>query len=143
MNMSSDSGPPTDDRDASDDGSTEASVDALHEVELGCEWLQRANGHLLQFHHATGHGMDHLAAAEEHLREAGETALADAIRDELLPRGVVDDDRWSYDLVESFQDGLLADVGAFEQLARDELAAGDRHVAERRQERRWKARREE
>ncbi|AGN01880.1 hypothetical protein L593_09675 [Salinarchaeum sp. Harcht-Bsk1] len=117
-------------------------VTALHEVELGYEWLQRANGHLLQFHHATGHGMDHLAAAEEHLRAAGHADLANAIRDDLLPRGVVDDDRWSYDLVEEFQHGILTDVDAFEREARDELAAGDRHVAERLQERRWKERRQ-
>ncbi|WP_248516711.1 hypothetical protein [Salinarchaeum laminariae] len=130
--------------DTSTGGSPEeGTVAALHEVELGCEWLQRANGHLLQFHHATGHGMDHLAAAEEHLRAAGHTELADAIRDGLLPRGVVDDERWSYDLVESFQNGLLADVSAFEREARDELAAGDRHVAERLQEQRWKERRDE
>jgi hypothetical protein len=140
--MSSDSEPP-DDHDASAEAPDQATVEALHELELGFEWLQRANGHLLQFHHATGHGMDHLAAAEEHLRVAGETTLADAIRDELLPRGVVDDDRWSYDVVESFQDGVLTDVGAFEQFAREELASGERHVAERRQERRWKSRREE
>ena len=135
--MSADRESPTD--DAPDD----ETVSALHEVELGFEWLQRANGHLLQFHHATGHGMDHLAAAEDHLRAAGHAELANAIRDELLPRGVVDDDRWSYDLVENFQQELLADVDAFEARAREELAAGDRHVAERQQERRWKQRRRE
>lgn len=119
----------------------ESTVAAHHEVELGYEWLQRANGHLLQFHHATGHGMDHLAAAEEHLRAAGHDELADAIRDRLLPRGV-DDERWSYDLVESFQRGLLADVRAFETRARRDLADGHRHVDERRQEGRWKGRRQ-
>jgi len=133
---------PTDRDEATDPELDEATVTALHEIELGYEWLQRANGHLLQFHHATGHGMDHLAAAEEHLREAGLDALADTIRDRLLPHGVVDD-RWSYDLVESFQRGLLAEVDAFEQEAREDLAAGDRHVAERRQERQWKERCEE
>ena len=137
MNMSIDRERPT---DATPEDET---ITALHEVELGYEWLQRANGHLLQFHHATGHGMDHLAAAEEHLRAAGRDDLANAIRDELLPRGVVDDDRWSYDLVEEFLLALLDDVDRFEQLARAELAAGDRHVAERTQERRWKERREE
>jgi len=121
----------------------EATVEALHEVELGFEWLQRANGHLLQFHHATGHGMDHLAAAEEHLRAAGQAELADVVRDELLPRGVVDRDRWSYDVLECFQRELLADVRSFERRTRDSLAGGNRHVAERRQERRWKERRRE
>lgn len=68
--------------------------------------------------HATGHGMDHLAAAEDLLREAGWTDLADEIRDRHLPRGVTDTDRWSYAVLEGFQDGVLADVERFEGRAR-------------------------
>lgn len=115
-------------------------VAALHEVELGVEWLQRANGHLLEFHHATGHAMDHLYEGEQALRAAGHDELADALRDEHLPAGVVDGDRWSYDVVEEFQSGVLAALLAFEERARGTLSAGQRHVAERRQERRWKRR---
>jgi hypothetical protein len=113
---------------------------ALHEIELGVEWLKRAHGNLLAFHHNTGHAMDHLATAERRLRDAEETALADAIRDEFLPTGVVDEDRWSYDVLEDFEAGVLADVTAFERRARDDLADGQRHVAERLQEHEWKAR---
>lgn len=116
---------------------------ALHEVELGLEWLQRAHGHLIEFHHATGHGMDHLAAAEELLREAGHEDLADRIRCDHLPTGVTPDDRWSYAVLEGFQDGVLADVQAFEAEAREAVAGGRRHVAERRQEREWRDRAEE
>jgi hypothetical protein len=114
--------------------------EALHQVELGAEWLHRAHGHLVEFHHNTGHAMDHLAAAEAALREAGRTDLADALRDRYLPRGVIDEDRWSYDVVESFQEEFLADVTGFETRAREEIADGRRHVAERAQERAWKDR---
>lgn len=114
-------------------------IDALHRVELGLEWFHRAHGHLVAFHHNTGHAMDHFAAAEELLRDAGAADLADEIRDEFLPCGVLGD-RWSYDVLEEFQEGLLADADAFERRARDELADGHRHVAERRQEREWKGR---
>jgi hypothetical protein len=119
---------------------TEVERDALHSVTLGMEWLQRAHGHLLAFHHNVGHAMDHFAEAEGHLREAGHTDLADAIRTEYLPRGVVDEDRWSYDVVEDFEGGVLADMDAFETTVRKRLADGERHVAERAQERAWKAR---
>jgi len=119
---------------------TETEQEALHRVTLGMEWLQRAHGHLLAFHHNVGHAMDHFAAAEPLLREAGHVELADAIRDEYLPRGVVDEDRWSYDIVEDFEDGVLADMDAFETTVRTQLADGQRHVAERAQERRWKER---
>ena len=113
---------------------------ALHRVELGLEWLHRAHGHLVEFHHNTGHAMDHLAAAEESFRECGHTELADALRDQYLPRGVIDEDRWSYDVLECFQEGFLTDIEGFEERARNTVADGQRHVTERAQERAWKAR---
>ncbi|WP_435334815.1 hypothetical protein [Haloarchaeobius sp. TZWWS8] len=124
-------------------------VEALHRAELGLEWLRRAHGHLIEFHHAIGHGMDHLDVVEGLLRESGHAELADELRTVHLPRGVIDghreqarvqDDRWSYDVLETFEEGLLADVIDFEGRTRRELADGARHVAERRQEREWRAR---
>ncbi|MFB6155230.1 MAG: hypothetical protein ABEJ22_04995 [Haloferacaceae archaeon] len=118
---------------------TEEERQALHEIEVGTEWFHRAHGHLVAFHHAVGHGMDHLEAARRSLRAAGHDELASDLRTDLLPRGVVDD-RWSYDLLESFQAGLLADVLDYEELSRERLADGERHVAERAQERAWRDR---
>jgi hypothetical protein len=120
---------------------SDAEVEALHEVELGIEWLHRAHGHLVEFHHATGHAMDHLADAEERLRECGHEGLADRLRDDLLPRGVVGE-TWSYGVLEAFQDGPMDHATDFEAEARENLADGERHVAERRQEREWKGRSE-
>ncbi|MDF9744538.1 hypothetical protein [Natrinema salsiterrestre] len=122
---------------------SDTECEALHEVELGLEWVQRAQGSLLEFHHATGHGMDHLYRAKELLRATGHDDLADAIRTELLPQGVVDEDRWSYDVLENFQDGLLAETRSLERRVRRDLADGERHVRERRQEREWKHRADE
>lgn len=114
--------------------------DALHQVELGLEWLHRAHGHLVEFHHNTGHAMDHLADAETMLRECGYDDLADALRDQYLPRGVIDEDRWSYDVLECFQEDFLADIRDFEAETRETVADGQRHVAERTQEWKWKDR---
>ena len=121
---------------------TQTEREALHEVELGLEWLQRAQGSLLEFHHATGHGMDHLETARRRLAASGHHELATAVQTEVLPRGVVDGDRWSYDVVESFQSELLVEVVRLEARVRRELADGKRHVTEREQERAWKARAE-
>ena len=118
---------------------SDSEIEALHEVELGVEWFHRAHGHLVQFHHAVGHAMDHLAEAEEELRESGYDDLADGLRDDLLPRGVVGD-TWSYGLLEAYQDGPLADATDFECEAREAIAGGRRHVAERRQEQEWNER---
>ncbi|WP_136716682.1 hypothetical protein [Halorientalis salina] len=119
---------------------SEGEREALHQVELGLEWLHRAHGHLVEFHHNTGHAMDHLAEAEGLLRDCGFDDLADALRDEYLPRGVIDDDRWSYDVLESFQAEFLDDIRAFEAETRERVADGQRHVAERAQEGAWKRR---
>jgi hypothetical protein len=126
---------------------TDVQREALHEVELGVEHLHRAHGHLVSFHHSTGRAMDHLAAAEELLREAGHEGAANRLRDDYLPRGVLpacDDEaaagRWSYDVLETFQRTFLDDVVAFGDWIHDDIADGRRHVAERRQEREWKRR---
>ncbi len=118
----------------------DAELEAVHEIELGLEWLQRAQGELIEFHHATGHGMDHLDLAESKLRDSGHEELADELRESVLPHGVVDGDRWSYDVLESFQDTILTEISGFERRVRRELADGSRHVTERLQERRWKER---
>jgi hypothetical protein len=140
------------DYDDGDDGLTEVERDALHEVELGVENLHRAHGHLVSFHHSTGRAMDHLAVAEDLLREAGHAGLADRLRDEVLPRGVVPScegeggrngssmGRWSYEILEQFQETVLDDVVRFGDGAHQDIADGRRHVAERRQETKWKQR---
>jgi hypothetical protein len=135
--------------DTNDPGElTEREREALHEVELGVEHLHRAHGHLVSFHHSTGRAMDHLAAVEDLLRETGHDALADHLRDEHLPRGVVppcDGDestagRWSYDILEKFQETFLNDLVAFGERVSERVADGRRHITERRQEAEWKRR---
>jgi hypothetical protein len=118
---------------------TDGERTALHELQLGIEGVNRAYGHLLAFHHAIGRSMDHFAAAEPHLRDAGHEEYADTIRDRHLPAGVVDD-RWSYELVEAFEQGFLAEVTAFDEAIRADLAGGQSHVTERAQQRAWRER---
>ncbi|MDG5758829.1 hypothetical protein QA600_05685 [Natronococcus sp. A-GB1] len=107
---------------------------ALHELQLGIEYVHRAYGNLLQFHHELGHAMDRIGDAEDKLREAGHEELADRLRDDHLPAGAISD-RWTYELVEEFSDGFLEDADAFEDEVREELADGIGHVTERRQQR--------
>lgn len=120
---------------------SEAEAAAVHEVELALEWLQRARGRFVEFHHATGHALDHLHDAEAALRDCGYDDLADEIRNEHLPRGVVED-RWTYDLLEEYEETFLTPYEAFEERARGTVADGVRHVHERRQEAEWKERAE-
>jgi hypothetical protein len=124
---------------------SEREREALHQVELGVENLHRAHGHLVSFHHSTGRAMDHLDTAERLLRECGYDQFADELRDEYLPRGVVAErdsedafgGRWSYDILETFQDTFLADIVTFGERVTTEVADGLRHAAERKQESEW------
>lgn len=118
---------------------TAAEKEALHDCRLAVEHVHRAYGYLLGFHHRIGHAMDAFAAAEGTLREAGHDDLADELRDRHLPAGPVDD-RWTYELVESFEDGFLAAVASFDERIREDLSGGRRHVAEAEQKRRWRDR---
>lgn len=130
------------------DDLSEAQRLALHEVELGIERIHRAHGHLVTFHHNTGRAMDHLADAESLLRECGYPRLADSLRDEYLPRGVITDvdstnpnaGRWSYDLLENFQRTFFNDIVTFGDEIHESVANGVRHAFERQQERDWKNR---
>ena len=107
---------------------------ALRSVELGVEWVHRAHGDLVGFHHKTGTAMAHLADAERELRKCGHDDLADELRDRFLPLGVIDDDRWSYDVLETYQAGFFDPLTDFSRRATDEIADGHRHVFERRTE---------
>ncbi|MFC5971252.1 hypothetical protein ACFPYI_07895 [Halomarina salina] len=113
---------------------SDAEREALHDLQLGIEKLYRGYGALLDWHHHVGSGMNYFAAAERQLREAGHTAFADELRDVHLPAGAVED-QWTYELVDVFRHGFLADVTAFEASVREDLADGGPHVTERRHQR--------
>lgn len=114
---------------------------ALHEMQLGIELVYAAFGHLVAFHHDVGRAMNRFYDAERLLREADHDAFADELRDVHLPAGVVGD-AWSYELADDFRHGFLADLAAFEQAVREDLADGEDHVSERRQQRDWRDRAE-
>ena len=118
---------------------SDAEEDALHDLQLGIEYVHRAYGSLLEFHHQLGHAMDRMGDAEDALREAGHEEWADALRDDHLPSGAVSD-QWTFELVEEFSTEFLEEVDAFEDEVRDELADGVDHVTERQQKQQWRDR---
>nr|WP_247002767.1 hypothetical protein [Halosolutus gelatinilyticus] len=128
--------PDVDDLELSD-----AEQEALHDMQLGMEYVHRAYGSLLEFHHQLGHAMDRMSDAEDGLRRAGREDWANQLRDEHLPAGAISD-QWTFELVEEFSTAFLGEVDAFESDLRDELADGVDHVTERRQKRRVRERAE-
>ena len=65
----------------------------------------------------------------EQLREAGHDDLADRIERELVGRNVLAG-RWTFQVVEEYDDGYYADFKRLEKQARDELVQGKRHLYE-------------
>ena len=108
-----------------DDATVEA-VGRLTEALVTCE---RARGHLYAFHQLTGSADLKLGEAADKLRAAGHTGLADTIDRDLVGRNVLPG-RWTFQVMEEYDDTYWSVFRALEQQVRDELTAGRRHLFE-------------
>lgn len=107
----------------------EATVQALGKLSAALESVERARGHLYGFHQLCGKADFELGDAVEALRAAGHGELADEIGADLLGRNVLEG-RWSFQIVEEYDDTYWSAFRAWEQTARDRLADGRRHLYE-------------
>jgi hypothetical protein len=106
-------------------------IDAVGKITEALETTERARGHLYSFHQLTGSADLQLEEACDLLREAGHTELAQRIEHELVGRNVIDG-RWTFQVVEEYDDTYCSVFRAFEQEARDTLTGGRRHLHEAR-----------
>lgn len=120
---------PADDSHLRPDGVSDATVEALGKLSEALEVTEDARGHLYAFHRLTGRADLALGEAVELLRAAGHNALADQIDAELVGRNVLDG-RWTFQIVEEYDDGYRAAFMALERSARGQLIGGRRHVYE-------------
>jgi hypothetical protein len=111
------------------DGLDDLTVEALGKLSEALETVERVRGHLYSAHQLTGTADFMLDDAVELFRRAGHLKLAERITDELIGRNVLPG-RWTFQLVEEYDDGYYADVKTVEKDARDELAEGKRHLYE-------------
>lgn len=113
------------------DGVDDATIEALGLLSEALETVERARGALYDVHQLIGGADNTLGDAVQALRDAGHAGLADRLQTELVGRNVLAG-RWTFQIVEEFDDGYYADFRALEQLARDQLAGGRRHLYEAR-----------
>jgi hypothetical protein len=112
----------------------DATLRAVHRLEVATEWIERAFGALLDAHHAAGHGQEMLLDAADLLEAAGHRDLARLVRSDAACRDAADG-RWTYQLVDEFRSHLLEPVRGVDERVRAELTGGVRHRYEARMKR--------
>ena len=111
------------------EGVDDATVKAVGAVSEALEYVERARGHLYSFHQLMGHADLQLGEACSKLRDAGHGDVAQALETEMVGRNVLPG-RWTFQIVEEFDDGYWTPLREHERNVRDELQDGRRHVFE-------------
>ena len=111
------------------DGVDDATVEALGKLSEALEVVEDARGHLYGFHRLTGMADLALGEAVDLLRDAGHAELAARIATELVGRNVIEG-RWTFQIVEEYDDDYYATFKHLEAQARDDLVGGRHHLFE-------------
>lgn len=120
---------PTNDDHRRPHGVSDETVQALGKLSEALETVERVRGHLYSMHQLTGKADFLLDDAVAGLRAAGHHGIADRITLDLVGRNVIAG-RWTFQLVEEYDDGYYAAFRQLEREARDTLAGGRRHLYE-------------
>ena len=111
------------------DGVDDDTVAAVGKLTEALEWVERARGHLYDFHQLMGHADLLLGQAVDDLDDAGHVGIARSLSTDVLGRNVLYG-RWTFQIVEEFDDGYYAAITSAEERVRNDLMAGRRHVFE-------------
>ncbi|KQM58616.1 hypothetical protein [Agreia sp. Leaf210] len=124
------------------DGVDDATVEALGKLSEALETVEHARGQLYAFHRLTGAADLALGEAVDLLRAAGHDEIASELNEELVGRNVIEG-RWTFQIVEDYDDGYYSAFRQAEASARALLADGRRHLfeAEMKEDRRTHGRR--
>ncbi|MBO4142708.1 hypothetical protein J5U46_21395 [Micromonospora tulbaghiae] len=111
------------------DGVGDKTVEALGELSKALETIHRVRGHLYSAHQLVGGADLTLDRVVELLRQAGHHEVADRVESDLLGRNLIPG-RWTFQIMEEFDDGYYAAFQEIERDAREKLAGGRRHIYE-------------
>ncbi|OBF55503.1 hypothetical protein A5756_12515 [Mycobacterium sp. 852002-53434_SCH5985345] len=109
----------------------DAVAEAVGKVTEALETVERARGHLYSFHQLTGRADLQLDAAAAQLHELGHSDLAQHISRELIGRNVLPG-RWTFQVVDDYDEGYYRCFREVERLVRSRLTDGRRHAYEAR-----------
>lgn len=110
-------------------GVDDATVQAVGRLSEALEWVERARGRLYDFHQMIGRADLLFEQVAEELGHAGHERFAERIRVEGIGCNVLAG-RWTFQIVDEFDDLYYATVRGLEEKVRGELLDGRRHVFE-------------
>ncbi|KRB73394.1 hypothetical protein ASE01_21550 [Nocardioides sp. Root190] len=111
------------------EGVDDRTVAALGKISEALEAVEVARGALYTFHRLSGTADLTLGEGVDELREAGHGELADRLQTELVGLNVLRG-RWTFQVVEEYDDGYYATFRQLEREARERLVGGRRHLYE-------------
>ncbi len=106
-------------------------IEAIGRAIEALEYVERARGHLYTFHQLTGRADFLFEEAADLLRAAGRADEADALDAEIVGRDVLDG-RWSFEVVEEYDELYYAAITRAVSQLEDRFQQGRRHVYEAR-----------
>ena len=110
-------------------GADDDAVATAGKMTEALETLERARGHLYAFHQLIGESDLKLDRVVELLRTSGATTLADDLQRNLVGRNVIAG-RWTFQVVEEFDESYWEVFRRYERALREALVDGRRHVHE-------------
>lgn len=110
-------------------GADDDTVEAVGKLSEALETVERARGALYTFHQLMGHADIQVGEARDKLRAAGHAEIAERLDADLVGRNVLPG-RWTFQVVEEFDDGYWSVFREHERAVRQTLMGGTRHVFE-------------
>jgi hypothetical protein len=111
------------------EGASDELVAAAGKLTEAFEYIERVRGHLYSAHQLVGHADMLLDEVVDGLRATGNEELAEYVQEQLVGANVLPG-RWTFQIVEEFDDGYYALFKSVEKRVREETMAGRRHVFE-------------
>ncbi|AVZ41341.1 hypothetical protein CT688_15620 [Dietzia sp. JS16-p6b] len=110
-------------------GATDAEVEAAGTASEALEYIERARGRLYDMHQLIGRADLLYQKAADQLEAVGRTQLAETIRSEMVGVNVLHG-RWTFQMVEEFDDGFWTTARRVSRAVVDEVTGGRQHVHE-------------
>lgn len=120
---------PPDEADQRPPGVGDDVIEATGKLSEALEWIERARGRLYDVHQMIGRADFYVGDAADLLDEAGHPELAQRLRTEIVGRNVLPG-RWTFQIVEEFDDHYWQPVRDLEREVREALVQGRRHIYE-------------